>query len=263
MSKARLVITAVVVEGRSQAEVAKAYGVSKGWVSKLVARYRNEGATAFEPRSRRPRRSPTATSPDTVELIVRLRKELLEQGLDAGADTIMWHLEHRHGVRASRATVHRQLVHASWSFLHVVVHYLVADHEHTFVSEREAHNAEHTVDADDARLCVTNYMLHRCKAPRVVPDVATSDPADANMYERARILHKLLDAEAVGDDTLWDALEAVRFDGQSQGDWCKPGEQTWTLWHAQYDINTHHVVLRVLPRGQRQQVAAPSPAPPR
>jgi hypothetical protein len=30
MSKARLVITAVVVEGRSQGEVARAYGVSQG-----------------------------------------------------------------------------------------------------------------------------------------------------------------------------------------------------------------------------------------
>ncbi|WP_197094195.1 helix-turn-helix domain-containing protein, partial [Nonomuraea sp. SBT364] len=40
---ARVVITAVVVEGRSQAEVARTYGVSKGWVSKLVARYRAEG----------------------------------------------------------------------------------------------------------------------------------------------------------------------------------------------------------------------------
>ena len=43
MSKAKLVITAVVVEGRSQSEVARAYGVSKGWVSKLIARWRAEG----------------------------------------------------------------------------------------------------------------------------------------------------------------------------------------------------------------------------
>jgi transposase InsO family protein len=112
VSKARLVITAVVVEGRSQAEVARTYGVSKGWVSKLIARYKLEGDAAFEPLSRRPRRSPTATAPETAELIVRLRKELLEQGLDAGADTIVWHLEHRYGVRVSRATVHRQLVRA-------------------------------------------------------------------------------------------------------------------------------------------------------
>jgi transposase len=43
MSKARLIITAVVVEGRSQREVARAYGVNR-WVSRLVARYRAEGA---------------------------------------------------------------------------------------------------------------------------------------------------------------------------------------------------------------------------
>ncbi|WP_345455507.1 helix-turn-helix domain-containing protein, partial [Actinoallomurus oryzae] len=96
MSKARLVITAVVVEGRSQAEVARAYGVSKGWVSKLVARYRAEGATAFEPRSRRPHTSPAAIDAGTVELIIRIRKELSEQGLDAGPETIAWHLQHHH-----------------------------------------------------------------------------------------------------------------------------------------------------------------------
>jgi transposase len=50
MSKARLVITAVVVEGRRQADVARDYKMSKGWVSELVARYRLEGDTAFEPR---------------------------------------------------------------------------------------------------------------------------------------------------------------------------------------------------------------------
>ena len=71
MSKARLVITAVIVEGRSQGEAARAYGVSQGWVSRLVARYRAEGEAAFEPRSRRPKTSPTATSANTVELISR------------------------------------------------------------------------------------------------------------------------------------------------------------------------------------------------
>src|SRR5215467_12750738 len=50
MSKARLVITAVVAEGRAQGEVARAYGVWQGWVSRLVARYRAEGEAAFEPR---------------------------------------------------------------------------------------------------------------------------------------------------------------------------------------------------------------------
>jgi transposase InsO family protein len=109
MSKARLVITAVVVEGRSQSEVARAYGVSKGWVSKLVARYRAEGEAAFEPRSRRPRSNPNATPESTVELIVGLRRRLVGAGLDAGPDTIVWHLARHHKLTVSAATVARQL----------------------------------------------------------------------------------------------------------------------------------------------------------
>ncbi|GHJ30775.1 hypothetical protein TPA0910_52080 [Streptomyces hygroscopicus subsp. sporocinereus] len=61
-------ITAVVVAGRTQGEVARAYGVSQGWVSRLVARYHAEGEAAFEPRSRRPKTSPTAIDTETVEL---------------------------------------------------------------------------------------------------------------------------------------------------------------------------------------------------
>jgi len=72
MSKARLVITAVVTEGRSQSEVARAYGVSQGWISRLVARYRAEGEAAFEPRSRRPKTSPAAIPDTTVRLITAL-----------------------------------------------------------------------------------------------------------------------------------------------------------------------------------------------
>jgi transposase InsO family protein len=110
MSKARLVITAVVTEGRPQGEAARAYGVSQGWVSRLVARYRAEGEAAFEPRSRRPGTSPNAIADATVDLIIELRKDLAGQGLDAGPDTICWHMEHHHQVRVSAATVSRYLV---------------------------------------------------------------------------------------------------------------------------------------------------------
>ena len=96
MSKARLVITAVVTEGRGQGEVARTYGVSQSWVSRLVARYRAEGEAAFEPRSRRPKTSPRAIADATAALITELRKDLAGQGLDAGPDTICWHLEHHH-----------------------------------------------------------------------------------------------------------------------------------------------------------------------
>lgn len=71
--------------------------------------YRYGGDAAFEPRSRRPHTSPRATPPHTVELVTRLRKQLAEVGLDAGADTIGWHLTHHHQVTLSRATIHRIL----------------------------------------------------------------------------------------------------------------------------------------------------------
>jgi transposase len=104
MSKARLVITAIEVEGRSPAEVITAYGVSRSWLYELLARYRAEGDAAFEPRSRRPHTSPRATSPEVIERVLRLRKQLTEAGLDAGADTIGWHLTHHHQVSLSRTT---------------------------------------------------------------------------------------------------------------------------------------------------------------
>ena len=109
MSKARLVITAVVVEGRRVGEVAATYGVARSWVYDLVARWRREGDAAFEPRSRRPKTSPGAIPEATVELIVALRHQLITQGLDAGSDTIGWHLQQHHHIRVSRATIDRTL----------------------------------------------------------------------------------------------------------------------------------------------------------
>src|SRR5436190_8176955 len=108
MSKARLVITAVVVEGRSQSEVARAYGMSQPWVSRLVARYRAEGEAAYQPRSRRPHSSPTATEAAVVDRILRLRKQLSEQGLDAGPHTLVWHLQ-QEDLSVSPATISRIL----------------------------------------------------------------------------------------------------------------------------------------------------------
>lgn len=112
MSKTRLVITAVTVEHRSVAEVVCDYGVSRSWVYELLGRYRQEGEAAFKPRSRRPHTSPRAAGPAAVERVLLLRKQLAEAGLDAGADTIGWHLSHHHGVTLSRATINRILTRA-------------------------------------------------------------------------------------------------------------------------------------------------------
>ena len=85
------------LEGQSQAEVARTYGVSQGWVSRLLARYRPRATRRSshargDPGPLRPQPPPT-----TVELIVAAPQGARRrQGLDAGPDTIGWHLAHHH-----------------------------------------------------------------------------------------------------------------------------------------------------------------------
>ena len=110
MSKRRAAILSVVVEGRTQAETARQHKVSESTVSRWVARYRAEGDTAFEARSRRPRTAPAAICDETVELVVNLRAELESQGLDAGPHTVCWHLQQRHQITVSPSTMRRRFV---------------------------------------------------------------------------------------------------------------------------------------------------------
>ena len=107
-------ILAVAVEGLTQAEAARLYGVSEATVSRLLTRYRTDGDAAFEPRSRRPLRSPNRIDHRTVELIVNLRKELVDAGLDAGPLTIAWHLHQREDLVVSAATIRRRLLDAGF-----------------------------------------------------------------------------------------------------------------------------------------------------
>lgn len=109
MTKARLVITAVVHEQRSVSEVSSSYGVDRSWIYRLLSRYRAEGEAAFEPRSKRPHTSPAAINAETLVWILKTRDELAGQGLDAGPHTICWHLTHHHGITVAPATVWRYL----------------------------------------------------------------------------------------------------------------------------------------------------------
>jgi transposase InsO family protein len=109
MSMGRLVVTAVRLEGRTKAEVARDYGVSRRWVYELCRRFDTEGEAGLEPRSRRPHTSPGRTTEALEDEIVRLRKELMDQGLDAGAHTIAVHLSRRHGCAPAPATIWRIL----------------------------------------------------------------------------------------------------------------------------------------------------------
>ena len=109
MSLAELVVTAVRIEGRTKAEVARDYGVSPRWVYELCRRFDAEGIGGLEPRSRRPHRSPQRTPEGLEDEIVELRKELADRGLDAGAHTIAYHLIQRHESSPSVATIWRIL----------------------------------------------------------------------------------------------------------------------------------------------------------
>ena len=108
MAKYEVLIKAVTVQGLSYRQVAARYGVSKSLVHKLHRRWLAEGDAAFEPQSRRPRSSPNRTPEIVRARIVALRDELVADGLDAGADTIMEMLA-REGVTISRTTVWRVL----------------------------------------------------------------------------------------------------------------------------------------------------------
>src|SRR5438067_854095 len=52
MSLGRYVVDAVWLEGRSAAELAKQHGISRSWIYQLLARFRQGGYQALEPRSR-------------------------------------------------------------------------------------------------------------------------------------------------------------------------------------------------------------------
>src|SRR4051812_10714240 len=87
------------------------HGISRDTFYRWRNRYRDEGLAGLEPRSSRPKTSPARTSIVIENAVVALRKQLDEDGLDAGPSTIQWHLGRR-GMRAvpSIATIWRILV---------------------------------------------------------------------------------------------------------------------------------------------------------
>lgn len=112
MHRNQLLITAITIQGLSYREAAHQYGVSKSLVHRLHQRWRAEGDTAYEPRSRAPHTSPTRTPDHIRERILTLRHELLRTGSDAGADTIREYLAREH-LPVSRSTIWRILTEAS------------------------------------------------------------------------------------------------------------------------------------------------------
>jgi transposase InsO family protein len=95
--------------GKPIKELARTHGVSASWLFKLLRRYRLEGPSGLEPRSRRPRSSPTRVADLYEDEIVALRKDLSDAGFDAGAETIRFHTQQRHGNAPSVSTIWRVL----------------------------------------------------------------------------------------------------------------------------------------------------------
>lgn len=85
------------------------YGISRRHLHRLLARYRQGGLDALEPRSRRPKTTPIATPGPVRQRVIELRQQLTAEGLDAGPVTIAWHLD-QEGLKApAPATISRIL----------------------------------------------------------------------------------------------------------------------------------------------------------
>jgi transposase InsO family protein len=109
MSKHQVAVLKVVSGQLSVTAAATQYGISRGHLHRLLARFREGGLEACEPRSRRPRTSPQRIADAVRARIVALRIELVAQGLDAGPATIAWHLEREGLGSPSTSTIRRVL----------------------------------------------------------------------------------------------------------------------------------------------------------
>jgi transposase InsO family protein len=110
MSRSRVAVLQIVSKQLTVTAAAAEYGISRRHLHRLLARYREGGLDALEPRSRRPKTTPIAT-PETVrQRVIELRAKLTADGLDAGPETIRWHLE-RAGLRAPSTSTIRRVLH--------------------------------------------------------------------------------------------------------------------------------------------------------
>lgn len=106
---ARYLVQAHVLGGTPVGELATAHGVHRSWIYKLLARYRQGGFEALEPRSRRPKSCKHETSQEVAQAIVAVRERLAGEGHDAGAHTIAHHLAQELDAVPSISTIWRIL----------------------------------------------------------------------------------------------------------------------------------------------------------
>jgi transposase InsO family protein len=110
MSRARVAVLQIVSKQLTVTAAAAEYGISRRHLHRVLARYREGGLDALEPRSRRPKSTPIATPVEVRGRVVELRAQLTADGLDAGPETIRWHLA-REGLRAPSTSTIRRILH--------------------------------------------------------------------------------------------------------------------------------------------------------
>lgn len=93
-------------------EFCEAHGISRWFFYDLRRRYAREGKPALEPKSTAPHTIKNKTPATIEDRIVAIRKDLIDEGWDAGADSIRERLKHELGAGQvpSRSTIWRILV---------------------------------------------------------------------------------------------------------------------------------------------------------
>lgn len=110
MSKARVAVLEVVSGNLTVTAAARAYGLSRQHIYRLLKRYQLGGLPAIEPHSRRPASNPRRVSDEVITAIVLLREELTADGLDAGPLTLQQHLT-KQGLPVPAASTIRRILH--------------------------------------------------------------------------------------------------------------------------------------------------------
>src|SRR3954447_20955789 len=106
MSVRRLIVE-IDLAGLNVTSFCRQHGISTWFFYELRRRHRR--GESIEARSRAPHRVANRTSSDLEDVIVGLRKELVDAGLDAGPASIWWHLQQRVGTAPSESTIWRVL----------------------------------------------------------------------------------------------------------------------------------------------------------
>ncbi|HEX5494197.1 MAG TPA: helix-turn-helix domain-containing protein [Mycobacteriales bacterium] len=126
MRLSRAIVVLMSAQGQAVRDITSLLGVGEDYVREVIHAFNKRGFPALDPKwsGGRPRRIGEQVR-ERICLIARMspadwgitefarpRKQLVEAGPHAGADTIGWNLAHHHSAEVSRATINRILTRA-------------------------------------------------------------------------------------------------------------------------------------------------------